>query len=77
MVPPYSSTTIAMCLRDTCISRSRSAMGFESGMKLIGRISSETHFGSSPSASVARIMSLRFTTPSTSSTLSPITGTRV
>ncbi len=41
-VPPYSSTTTAMCRRSACISRSRSSTGLESGTWKTGRIIDST-----------------------------------
>ena len=53
-VPPYSSTTIAWCTRERCISLSSSSIRFESGTSTGGRITSATW-----TSSAAAIRSLR------------------
>ncbi|CAM5675846.1 hypothetical protein SVIOM74S_01458 [Streptomyces violarus] len=76
-VPPYSSTATATWLRSFCISRSRSPAFLVSGTKNAGRIAVDT---CSDSASrlmcVLRTRSFRYTIPTMSSSLSPVTGIR-
>ncbi len=76
-VPPYSSMTTATWLRSFCISRSRSPAFLVSGTNTAGRMAVDTR---SPSASrlmcVLRTRSFRYTIPTTSSSLSPVTGMR-
>jgi hypothetical protein len=69
-----------MWLRDSCISRSRSSSRLVSGTNVASPIRSATVRGRPPlpPVSIADFTrSLRFTTPTISSTLSPITGSRV
>ena len=77
-VPPYSSTAMAICTRADCISRSKESTGLLSGTKYGGRIRLSTSSSCSASrcSKVRRIMSLRYTIPTTSSAFSPITGIR-
>ena len=48
-VPPYSSTTTAMCWRLACISESSASTGLESGTKWAGRMTSSTRWVNSTS----------------------------
>ncbi len=60
-VPPYSSTTIAMCTRADCISRSSASAGLLSGTKYGTRMIDSTRSDCSASrcSNERRTMSLR------------------
>ena len=67
-----------MWLRSRCISRSSESSGLESGTKTAGRITFDTGGvrPPSPDKTVCWTRSFKYTTPTMSSTFSPITGMR-
>ena len=73
---PYSSISIAMCVFACCISLSSTSSGFESGMNSGSRMNAVIGVLGSSGAPRSLNMSFRYATPTISSTLSPITGTR-
>ena len=75
-VPPYSSTTMAMWNFSACISRSSSDIRLVSGTKWGVRATAAAG-ESAPWSRSARIRSLAWTTPTTSSMPSVYTGTRL
>ncbi|CFR69919.1 Uncharacterised protein [Mycobacterium tuberculosis] len=67
-----------MWLRSRCISRSNASSGLESGTNTAGRITRATVVSRPPfvEQNVCSTRSFRYTTPTMSSTFSPITGIR-
>ena len=73
-VPPYSSTTTARWVRFARISVSAASTGLLPGSSGTGRARSPTVRGAPWSVSAAVSRSRTCTTPTTSSTVPPITG---